>query len=221
MADIKTITLPDNNIYHFRDDRIEDSDITRWDAASGGLTIDEYLDGDSTNPVQNKAIMDEFLDVYAQFQPKLCRATSTTSSISSGTSITQLPLNSWKFRAGDSSRVRPAATTMFTFSSNGIKVNYPGYYRITGSAIIKPVSGTTRIGTYIMVGSSFSAADELTANLSSTHSDTGQKVMQTASIIEYLHSGDIVFLGSRCMGAAGTVVANHWNNWLQLEFVGD
>ena len=208
MADIKTITLPDNNTYHFRDDRITDSDITRWDAASGGLTIDDYLDADSTNPVQNMAIYTAIQVLSTLLETNACVARGTNTSQTSGTSVTQVTLNKKEIDTNGN----------FTISSGGVQVNKTGYYKVSGSVYITPASGTTTMGCYIKAGSSFSAGTEVNGVLQYMGA-TGARAVQCIPKIIHLTAGQKVFLASRCRGTAGTHDASHESTFLQVEYL--
>ena len=190
---------------------VTDAQITAWNAASGGLTIDDYLDADSSNPVQNSALYSEFASFAYWAKPKICLARGTATSATSGTSVTQIQLTS-KFL--DTSADNP----FYSIASGGIKVLVDGYYRISGSAYITPASGTTTLGTYIRTGTAFSSATEINGVLQYMGA-TGARAVQVIPRVVHLNENEIIFLASRCRGTAGTVDASHATTFLQVEYI--
>lgn len=139
----------------------------------------------------------------------VCLATGSASSQTSGTSITQVTLTTLSIDTSNSN---------FSISSGGVKVTKAGLYRVSGSVYITPTNGTTTMGTYIMIGSSFSGATEAQGVLQYMGA-TGARTVQCIPKIISLSAGQIVFLGSRCRGVAGTHDASHSSTFLQIEAV--
>lgn len=132
---------------------------------------------------------------------------SGSGTATSGTSVTQVTLTAFG--------INSSADT-YSLSSGGIKVAKSGLYRVSGSVYITPASGTTMLGCYIKVGSSFSAGSEVAGTLAYMGT-TGARAIQCAPKIVNLTAGQIVFLASRCRGAAGTHAAGHSSTYLQVE----
>ena len=132
---------------------------------------------------------------------------SGSGTATSGTSVTQVTLTAFGINS---------SSDVYSLSSGGIKVAKSGLYRISGSVYITPASGTTMLGCYIKVGSSFSAGSEVAGTLAYMGT-TGARAIQCAPKIVNLTAGQIVFLASRCRGAAGTHDAGHSSTYLQVE----
>lgn len=132
---------------------------------------------------------------------------SGSGTATSGTSVTQVTLTAFGINS---------SADNYSLSSGGIKVAKAGLYRVSGSVYITPDSSTTMLGCYIKVGSSFSAGSEVAGALSYMGT-TGARAIQCAPKIVNLTAGQIVFLASRCRGAAGTHAAGHSSTYLQVE----
>lgn len=132
---------------------------------------------------------------------------SGSGTATSGTSVTQVTLTAFGINT---------SSDVYSLSSGGIKVAKAGLYRVSGSVYITPNSSTTMLGCYIKVGSSFSAGSEVAGTLSYMGT-TGARAIQCAPKIVNLTAGQIVFLASRCRGAAGTHAAGHSSTYLQVE----
>lgn len=132
---------------------------------------------------------------------------SGSGTATSGTSVTQVTLTAFGINS---------SADVYSLSSGGIKVAKPGLYKVSGSVYITPASGTTMLGCYIKVGSSFSAGSEVAGTLAYMGT-TGARAIQCAPKIVNLTAGQIVFLASRCRGAAGTHDAGHSSTYLQVE----
>lgn len=132
---------------------------------------------------------------------------SGSGTATSGTSVTQVTLTAFGINS---------SADVYSLSSGGIKVAKSGLYRVSGSVYITPASGTTMLGCYIKVGSSFSAGSEVAGTLAYMGT-TGARAIQCAPKIVNLTAGQIVFLASRCRGAAGTHDAGHSSTYLQVE----
>lgn len=132
---------------------------------------------------------------------------SGSGTATSGTSVTQVALTAFGINS---------SADVYSLSSGGIKVAKSGLYRVSGSVYITPASGTTMLGCYIKVGSSFSAGSEVAGTLAYMGT-TGARAIQCAPKIVNLTAGQIVFLASRCRGAAGTHDAGHSSTYLQVE----
>ena len=132
---------------------------------------------------------------------------SGSGTATSGTSVTQVTLTAFGINS---------SSDVYSLSSGGIKVAKSGLYRISGSVYITPASGTTMLGCYIKVGSSFSAGSEVAGTLAYMGT-TGARAIQCAPKIVNLTAGQIIFLASRCRGAAGTHDAGHSSTYLQVE----
>ena len=132
---------------------------------------------------------------------------SGSGTATSGTSVTQVTLTAFG--------INSSADT-YSLSSGGIKVAKSGLYRVSGSVYITPAKSTTMLGCYIKVGSSFSAGSEVAGTISYMGT-TGARAIQCASKIVNLTAGQIIFLASRCRGAAGTHDAGHSSTYLQVE----
>lgn len=132
---------------------------------------------------------------------------SGSGTATSGTSVTQVTLTAFG--------INSSADT-YSLSSGGIKVAKSGLYRVSGSVYITPANSTTLLGCYLKVGSSFSAGSEVAGTLTSMGT-TGARAIQCAPKIVNLTAGQIVFLASRCRGAAGTHDAGHSSTYLQVE----
>ena len=132
---------------------------------------------------------------------------SGSGTATSGTSVTQVTLTAFGINT---------SSDVYSLSSGGIKVAKSGLYRVSGSVYITPASDTTMLGCYIKVGSSFSAGSEVAGTLSYMGT-TGARAIQCAPKIVNLTAGQIVFLASRCRGAAGTHDAGHSSTYLQVE----
>lgn len=137
----------------------------------------------------------------------VCVAGGSNSSQTSGTAVTQVTLTALNINT---------SADNYSISSGGIKVAKSGLYRVSGSVYITPASGTTMLGCYIKVGSSFSAGSEVAGTLAYMGT-TGARAIQCAPKIVNLTAGQIVFLASRCRGAAGTHDAGHSSTYLQVE----
>ena len=132
---------------------------------------------------------------------------SGSGTATSGTSVTQVTLTAFGINS---------SSDVYSLSSGGIKVAKSGLYRVSGSVYITPASGTTMLGCYIKVGSSFSAGSEVAGTLAYMGT-TGARAIQCAPKIVNLTAGQIIFLASRCRGAAGTHDAGHSSTYLQVE----
>lgn len=132
---------------------------------------------------------------------------SGSGTATSGTSVTQVTLTAFGINS---------SSDVYSLSSGGIKVAKSGLYRVSGSVYITPASDTTMLGCYIKVGSSFSAGSEVAGTLSYMGT-TGARAIQCAPKIVNLTAGQVVFLASRCRGAAGTHDAGHSSTYLQVE----
>lgn len=132
---------------------------------------------------------------------------SGSGTATSGTSVTQVTLTAFGINSSSDN---------YSLSSGGIKVAKSGLYRVSGSVYITPANSTTMLGCYIKVGSSFSAGSEAAGTLSYMGT-TGARAIQCAPKIVNLTAGQIVFLASRCRGAAGTHDAGHSSTYLQVE----
>lgn len=132
---------------------------------------------------------------------------SGSGTATSGTSVTQVTLTAFGINS---------SADVYSLSSGGIKVAKSGLYRVSGSVYITPANSTTMLGCYIKVGSSFSAGSEVVGTLSYMGT-TGARAIQCAPKIVNLTAGQIVFLASRCRGAAGTHDAGHSSTYLQVE----
>ena len=132
---------------------------------------------------------------------------SGSGTATSGTSVTQVTLTAFGINS---------SSDVYSLSSGGIKVAKSGLYRVSGSVYITPASGTTMLGCYIKVGSSFSAGSEVAGTLAYMGA-TGARAIQCAPKIVNLTAGQIIFLASRCRGAAGTHDAGHSSTYLQVE----
>lgn len=132
---------------------------------------------------------------------------SGSGTATSGTSVTQVTLTAFGINS---------SADVYSLSKGGIKVAKAGLYRVSGSVYITPDSSTTMLGCYIKVGSSFSAGSEVAGTLAYMGT-TGARAIQCAPKIVNLTAGQIVFLASRCRGAAGTHDAGHSSTYLQVE----
>lgn len=132
---------------------------------------------------------------------------SGSGTATSGTSVTQVTLTAFGINSSSDN---------YSLSSGGIKVSKSGLYRVSGSVYITPANSTTMLGCYIKVGSSFSAGSEVAGTLAYMGT-TGARAIQCAPKIVNLTAGQIVFLASRCRGAAGTHDAGHSSTYLQVE----
>lgn len=138
-----------------------------------------------------------------------CQYKGTATSETAGTSVSQITLNTSIFNTD---------TANYSISSGGIKIAQEGLYRVSGSAYITPASGTTTLGTYIQVGTSFSGATEIEGCLQGM-ATTGGRAIQCIPRLVSISANQIVFLGARCRGAAGTCDASNTNTFLQIEKV--
>ena len=132
---------------------------------------------------------------------------SGSGTATSGTSVTQVTLTAFGINS---------SSDVYSLSSGGIKVAKSGLYRVSGSVYITPANSTTMLGCYIKVGSSFSAGSEVAGTLAYMGT-TGARAIQCAPKIVNLTAGQIIFLASRCRGAAGTHDAGHSSTYLQVE----
>lgn len=132
---------------------------------------------------------------------------SGSGTATSGTSVTQVTLTAFGINS---------SSDVYSLSNGGIKVAKAGLYRVSGSVYITPASGTTMLGCYLKVGSSFSAGSEVAGTLAYMGT-TGARAIQCAPKIVNLTAGQIVFLASRCRGAAGTHDAGNSSTYLQVE----
>ena len=132
---------------------------------------------------------------------------SGSGTATSGTSVTQVTLTAFGINS---------SSDVYSLSSGGIKVAKSGLYRVSGSVYITPANSTTMLGCYIKIGSSFNAGSEVAGTLSYMGT-TGARSIQCAPKIVNLTAGQIVFLASRCRGAAGTHDAGHSSTYLQVE----
>lgn len=132
---------------------------------------------------------------------------SGSGTATSGTNVTQVTLTAFGINS---------SADVYSLSSGGVKVAKAGLYRVSGSVYITPASGTTMLGCYLKVGSSFSAGSEVAGTLAYMGT-TGARAIQCAPKIVNLTAGQIVFLASRCRGAAGTHDASHASTYLQVE----
>ena len=137
----------------------------------------------------------------------VCVAGGSNSSQTSGTAVTQVTLTALNINT---------SADNYSISSGGVKVAKAGLYRVSGSVYITPNSSTTMLGCYIKIGSSFSAGSEVAGTLAYMGT-TGSRAIQCAPKIVELSAGQIVFLASRCRGAAGTHDASHASTYLQVE----
>lgn len=145
----------------------------------------------------------------SSYAASACQATGSSSSQTAGTDVTQVTLAS-KSIDTDSSN--------YSISSGGVKVTEAGTYKVSGSVYLTPASGTTTMGCYIKVGSAFSSATEVNGVLQYMGA-TGARAVQVTPKLVNLTAGQIVFLGSRCRGAAGTCTPNHTETFLMIEKV--
>lgn len=143
--------------------------------------------------------------------PTVCKVRGSNASTTSGTSVTQVTLNDMRINTD---------STNYSISSGGIKVAKAGLYEVSASAYITPNSATTTLGTYIKKGSAFSSAEEQIGCLQGL-ATTGARAIPTGPVFMNLASNDIVFLGTRCRGTAGTCDASHMSTFLQLMRIGD
>lgn len=132
---------------------------------------------------------------------------SGSGTATSGTNVTQVTLTAFGINS---------SADVYSLSSGGIKVAKSGLYRVSGSVYITPANSTTMLGCYIKVGSSFSAGSEVAGTLAYMGT-TGARAIQCVPKIVNLTAGQIVFLASRCRGAAGTHDAGHSSTYLQVE----
>ena len=154
-------------------------------------------------------IADQTSDGVTVFGSMSYLARGTATSATSGTSVTQITLNT---------KIIDTSDNNFSFSSGGVKVAKAGLYRVSGSAYITPNSSTTTLGTYIKIGSSFANGTEVNSQLQGM-ATTGARAIQCIPRLVNITAGQIVFLASRCRGTAGTVDASHETTFLQIERV--
>lgn len=204
--------------------------------------VDDALDTTSSNPVENQVIATEMnlkaplasptftgapaaptasagtnttqlattAFVQTAIKESVCQYRGTATSATAGTDVTQVTLNTQVIRTDSSN---------YSLSSNGVKVATAGTYRVSGSVYLNPDSSTTNLGVYIKIGSSFSGGTEVNACLIGKGSANTQRAVQCIPKLVSITANQIVFLGCRCMGAAGTVNASHASTFLQIEKV--
>ena len=143
--------------------------------------------------------------------PTVCKARGSNASTTSGTSVTQVTLSDVRINTD---------STNYSISSGGIKVAKDGLYEVSASAYITPNSNTTTLGTYIKKGSTFASADEQIGCLQGLGA-TGARAIPTGPVFVNLASNDIVFLGTRCRGTAGTCDATNMSTFLQIMRIGE
>lgn len=139
--------------------------------------------------------------------PNMIQATGSGSSISIGTSVTQIPLTATNFTLGEG----------LSIVDSGIQVTRAGTYRITASVYLGTVANCNGYAVFCMKGSSFSGATDV---LGGWHQKpTGlafDNVVNRTKTVE-LDAGDILYLGARCGAASGTAYSDHGMTFLEVE----
>lgn len=184
-------------------------DTLTFTKSGGSATIDTELDATSTNAVQNKVIK-EAIDTKED-KVTVCKARGTNASLSAGTSVTQVTLADVRINTD---------TSNYSISSGGIKVAKSGLYEVSGSTTITPNSATTTLGTYIKKGTAWSSAEEQIGCLQGL-GETGQRSIPTGPVLMNIDANQIIFLGTRCRGTAGTCDTTNMSTFLQVKRIGD
>lgn len=132
------------------------------------------------------------------YQPFI-QSEGTNTAATAGTSATVVPLITKKYDYDPNESFE-------VLSDGGLKVKTSGLFKITGAAMIKPNNNgnTTNLGVYIYISKSGTETEE-EVTLQSPGSSTLARVVTIGPKIISLESDDIVYLKSRCIGAAGTV----------------
>lgn len=129
-----------------------------------------------------------------------CSAVTTTSSTTLPvTTLVKVPLNSFKINTD---------TNVFSFSSNGIKVNKAGYILVSGSVYVLH-NDQLNIGAYIYKNSAEVTSQYLNTMYSSAIS-TGAKIISVTV-------GDIIYLYARSSKAAAC--ANEVTTYLDIMYI--
>lgn len=141
------------------------------------------------------------------YVPNMIQATGSGSSISIGTSVTQIPLTATNFTLGEG----------LSIVDSGIQVTRAGTYRITASVYLGTVANCNGYAVFCMKGSSFSGATDV---LGGWHQKpTGlafDNVVNRTKTVE-LAAGDILYLGARCGAASGTAYSANGMTFLEVE----
>ena len=132
------------------------------------------------------------------YQP-FVQSEGTNTTATAGTSATTVPLSTKKYDYDPNS-------SFDVLSDGGIQVGASGLFKITGAAMIKPNNNgnTTNLGVYLYVSKNGTETEE-EVTLQSPGSSTLARVVTIGPKIISLESDDIIYLKSRCIGAAGTV----------------
>ena len=152
---------------------------------------------------------------YGSFNLYQVTGASNEVTLTSGT-ITQIPLS-------DTGSIRVPSEDNLNFAvdqDGGVFVAEAGVYKVCGSVYhnISASSGITRVGAYILAGTDFATATEVSSSYITRASGVnGSGGYGITPRLVYLDAQDKVYLAGRVGGDSGSVAANNIATWLLIE----
>lgn len=152
---------------------------------------------------------------YGSFNLIQVTGASNEVTLTSGT-ITQIPLS-------DTGSIRVPSEDNLNFAvdqDGGVFVAEAGVYKVCGSVYhnIAASSGITRVGAYILAGTDFATATEVSSSYITRASGVnGSGGYGITPRLVYLDAQDKVYLAGRVGGDSGSVAANNIATWLLIE----
>lgn len=152
---------------------------------------------------------------YGSFNLIQVTGASNEVTLTSGT-ITQIPLS-------DTGSIRVPSEDNLNFAvdqDGGVFVAEAGVYKVCGSVYhnISASSGITRVGAYILAGTDFATATEVSSSYITRASGVnGSGGYGITPRLVYLDAQDKVYLAGRVGGDSGSVAANNIATWLLIE----
>lgn len=177
----------------------------RMELGKLSTTLSEALGVDSSGGGNVGGGSASNLDIYVQ-----ATGSSNTKTDFSPATLTQVPLAVKSLESGN----------LFTLVNGGIQVSEAGIYKVSASAYLYTTGNSTARGMYVMKGSSFASATEVTSSYEVKPTGEEYAAINTAPKLVDLNANDILYLGVRYMGGAGGYYAGNNATYLLVERLG-
>lgn len=148
----------------------------------------------------------ENLDIYVQ-----ATGSSNSKTTFNASTLTQIPMEVKSFESGN----------LFSIDNGGIKVSEAGIYKVSASAYLYTISSTTARGIYIMTGSTFASATEVTSFYELKPTGEEYASISVSPKLISLNAGDTIYLGARYVsGNNGGYYGGNPATYLLVERLG-